>query len=130
MKILTPILSSLVLVFGFSCATIDKDCSAGECPASAAATCPASAESCCADDKCEGDCETVDALAMAVTLCGGCGQVKGSPTCCLDGAEKCSGCDLDKGAPGCCKMEKGTDAKLCGCGEIGGSEACKANCAK
>ncbi|MBL4770183.1 MAG: hypothetical protein JKY61_03315 [Planctomycetes bacterium] len=69
-------------------------------------------------------------MAMSVTLCGGCGQVKGSPDCCLDGATKCTGCGLDKGAPGCCKMEKGKDAKLCGCGEIGGSDACKAKCAK
>lgn len=132
MKVLTPILAAFVLIFSFSCATIDKDCSSGQCPATAASQCPASAaaaKSCCTDDgKCETACEAE--APSGISLCGGCGQIKGSPNCCLDGAEKCPGCSLDKGSPGCCKMEKGTDAKLCGCGEIGGSDACKAKCAK
>ncbi|MDF1839494.1 MAG: hypothetical protein P1V35_16620 [Planctomycetota bacterium] len=131
MKVLTPILSIFVLLMSFSCATLDRDCSSGECPATAAAQCPASAQSCCdADGKCKTDCKSADAASSGIMLCGGCGQVKGSPDCCLDGAEKCSGCSLDKGAPGCCKMEKGKDAKVCGCGEIAGSDACKTKCAK
>jgi hypothetical protein len=36
-------------------------------------------------------------------LCAGCGQVKGSDLCCVEGAEKCAKCGLDKGSPGCCK---------------------------
>ena len=39
----------------------------------------------------------------AKTLCGGCGQIKGSDVCCKEGAEKCDGCKLAKGSPGCCK---------------------------
>lgn len=59
------------------------------------------------------------------TLCGDCGQLKGSEACCAEGAEVCSKCSLQKGAPGCCKMTKGTNVTLCaGCGEIKGSEAC------
>jgi hypothetical protein len=129
MNFLTPVLSAFILVFGFSCASPKCSDSGAQCPATQA-TCPAQAKD-CSDCKgaCDGKCETTEAMAMSVTLCGGCGQVKGAPNCCLDGATKCSGCGLDKGAPGCCKMEKGKDAKLCGCGEIGGSEACKAKCA-
>ncbi|MCP5022102.1 MAG: hypothetical protein GY930_10015 [bacterium] len=109
MKYPALILAALVLVFGFSCKSADCGGSGAQCPATA--NCPTSA-------------------AQGKSLCGSCGQIKGAPNCCLDGAEKCSGCDLDKGSPGCCKMEKGKDAKLCACGEIGGSDACKAKCAK
>ena len=41
-----------------------------------------------------------------VSLCGGCGQFKGSEACCADEAALCSGCQLAKGSPGCCKMPK------------------------
>ena len=41
-----------------------------------------------------------------VTLCGKCGQVKGSEKCCKPGAEKCPMCGLDKGSPGCCRINK------------------------
>ena len=69
------------------------------------------------------------------TLCGNCGQLKGTETCCAEGAEVCSKCSLHKGAPGCCKMEKGANVTLCGaCGEIKGGAACCAEgaeaCAK
>ncbi len=63
--------------------------------------------------------------ASALMLCGGCGQLKGSDSCCDAGAESCPGCDLAKGSPGCCKIEKGSDAALCGgCGQIKGSDSC------
>ncbi len=39
-------------------------------------------------------------------LCGKCGQVKGSDSCCKADAEKCGACGLVKGSPGCCKMPK------------------------
>lgn len=56
-------------------------------------------------------------------LCGGCGQVKGSEKCCVDGVEKCTKCDMDKGSPGCCEINE--DTKLCShCGEIEGAEKC------
>ncbi len=109
MKYPALILAALLLVFGFSCKSADCDGSGAQCPASATAQCPAS---------------------QGKSLCGSCGQIKGAPNCCLEAAEKCPSCDLDKGSPGCCKMEKGTDAKLCACGEISGSDACKTNCAK
>jgi hypothetical protein len=61
----------------------------------------------------------------AKTLCGGCGQIKGSDVCCKEGAEKCDGCKLAKGSPGCCKIAQGKDAVLCaGCGQIKGSDVC------
>lgn len=61
----------------------------------------------------------------AVSLCGGCGHVKGSPTCCNPANADCAGCGMDKGAPGCCKIPKGADAALCGsCGEVGGTTKC------
>ena len=59
------------------------------------------------------------------TLCGECGQMKGSEACCAEGAELCTKCSLQKGAPGCCKMEKGSNVTLCAaCGEIKGTAAC------
>ena len=59
------------------------------------------------------------------TLCGKCGQVKGSDKCCKPGAEKCANCGLDKDAPGCCRIQKGTAVTLCGkCGQIKGSDKC------
>ena len=61
---------------------------------------------------------------LPVTLCGGCGQIKGSDACCKPGAEKC-GCGLVKGSPGCCKITKGKDVPLClKCGQAKGGEAC------
>ncbi len=63
--------------------------------------------------------------AKTKTLCGGCGQIKGTELCCKEGVPKCDKCELAKGSPGCCKITKGTEAVLCGCcGEIKGSEAC------
>ena len=60
-----------------------------------------------------------------VTLCGKCGQVKGSKACCKQGAEKCGRCGLAKGSPGCCRIPKGKDVTLCGkCGQVKGSDAC------
>jgi hypothetical protein len=40
------------------------------------------------------------------TLCGKCGQVKGTAVCCAPGALKCGKCGLAKGSPGCCKLPK------------------------
>ncbi len=60
-----------------------------------------------------------------VTLCGSCGQVKGSKLCCVKSAEKCPRCGLAKGSPGCCRIKRGKTVKVCGkCGQIKGSEAC------
>ncbi|MAE27530.1 MAG: hypothetical protein QF724_01475 [Planctomycetota bacterium] len=38
----------------------------------------------------------------AQTLCGDCGEVKGTDTCCDANAERCD-CGKIKGSPGCCK---------------------------
>ncbi len=70
-----------------------------------------------------------DAVASAgvsdVTLCGACGQIKGSEVCCKADAEKCDHCRLAKDSVGCCKMEAGTDVVVCAkCGESKGSENC------
>ena len=40
---------------------------------------------------------------MAKSLCAKCGQIKGSPVCCKEGAVKCDKCGKDKNSPGCCK---------------------------
>ena len=62
---------------------------------------------------------------LPVTLCGGCGQIKGSDTCCKPGAAACGGCGLAKGSPGCCKIAKGKDVELClKCGQAKGSDVC------
>jgi hypothetical protein len=66
-----------------------------------------------------------DPTPTAKTLCGGCGQIKGTEACCKADAPKCAGCDLAKGSPGCCKIKKGTDTALCAkCGQIKGTDAC------
>jgi hypothetical protein len=86
--------------------------------------------------------------ANTVTVCTGCGEIKGSGKCCKKNIAKCSKCNLHKGSIGCCKHlkaakgekavklcakcgeQKGTekcckkDAKKCGCGMIKGSPAC------
>ena len=60
-----------------------------------------------------------------VTLCGNCGQVKGSKLCCVKGAETCSKCGLAKGSPGCCRIKKGKPVTICGkCGQVKGSDVC------
>lgn len=76
-----------------------------------------------------GGCSSTDEHAehdhdVGITLCGGCGQVKGTEACCAPGAAKCASCGLAKGSPGCCKMPAGTDAVLHECGAIKGSAAC------
>lgn len=72
---------------------------------------------------------------LPVTLCGGCGQIKGSDVCCKADAVKCGGCGLAKGSPGCCKIPKGKDVPLClKCGQAKGAAVCcdakAAKCAK
>ena len=63
--------------------------------------------------------------AVSISLCGHCGHVKGSETCCTEGCETCDKCNLHKGSPGCCKISAGSDVQLCGqCGQAKGSEAC------
>ena len=42
------------------------------------------------------------------TLCGKCGQVKGSAMCCCNkpDQERCTMCGLFKGSPGCCRINR------------------------
>jgi hypothetical protein len=71
---------------------------------------------------CEKDSDTT---VKDKLLCGGCGQIKGTDTCCKPDAVKCEKCGLDKGSPGCCKITKGKDIALCGkCGLVKGSDLC------
>jgi len=61
------------------------------------------------------------------TLCGKCGQVKGSAMCCCNkpDQERCAKCGLFKGSPGCCRITKGAPVTLCGkCGQVKGSDMC------
>ncbi len=37
-------------------------------------------------------------------LCGSCGEIAGTDSCCKEGAEKCEKCGLHEGAPGCCNL--------------------------
>lgn len=60
-----------------------------------------------------------------ISICGKCGEIKGSENCCKPGLEKCSKCDAHKGSPGCCKLkENKSDLILCKCGHIKGSKLC------
>ena len=64
------------------------------------------------------------------TLCGKCGQVKGSAMCCCNKPDqpRCPKCGLFLGSPGCCRITKGETATLCGkCGQVKGSELCCCN---
>ena len=81
-----------------------------------------SAGCCCPCKKCKAHAAAV----VPLTLCGKCGEIKGSAKCCQMNAVKCEKCGLNKGSPGCCSaMTPGTDAKLCPkCGEICGSSKC------
>lgn len=68
-----------------------------------------------------------DAKVSSVTLCSKCGQVKGTPVCCVEGAEKCSSCKLAKGSPACCKhfdFTAGSVLLCTSCGQVKGSEVC------
>jgi len=69
--------------------------------------------------------ETTDSK-NAISLCGMCGQIKGTDVCCVADAPKCSKCGLAKGSPGCCKLpQPGKDAQLCShCGQIKGTDVC------
>jgi hypothetical protein len=49
---------------------------------------------------CQGTCCGYGATAQ--TLCGDCGQVKGTTECCDAKAERCD-CGMIKGSPGCCQ---------------------------
>ncbi|MCI0366069.1 MAG: hypothetical protein L0Y44_15455 [Phycisphaerales bacterium] len=63
----------------------------------------------------------------AVSLCSGCGQIKGSAECCKPDQVLCSKCGLVKGSPGCCQMPKGSTepVALCTmCGQVAGSASC------
>jgi len=53
--------------------------------------------------KIEAGGETVEVVKQPV-LCMGCGQVKGSDSCCKAGTPKCAKCGHQKGSPGCCKI--------------------------
>lgn len=70
---------------------------------------------------------TTTAVAAGETLCGGCGECKGSESCCSEDAAKCAGCGLNEGSELCCVVH-GSDAEgkdMCtGCGEVAGTEEC------
>lgn len=66
-----------------------------------------------------------DSHLPEITLCGKCGQVKGTAICCTKDAKKCD-CGAVKGSPACCKIKlAGADITLCDhCGQVKGSEIC------
>ena len=80
-------------------------------------------------------CSTEDASSTAqaevspgaISLCTGCGQIKGGDSCCAEGATMCA-CGMVKGSPLCCQgIEPGsTDpVALCAsCGHIKGTDMC------
>ena len=58
-----------------------------------------------------------------IVLCGKCGDVKGTDTCCKSDV-RC-GCGFIKGTAACCKTEHtGEDMTLCGCGQVKGTDLC------
>ena len=72
-------------------------------------------------------------VALA-TLCGKCGEVKGSDNCCAAGAETCSGCGLHAGAPLRCAHlpEDAAGKDICqACGHVAEEgHACDSDCEK
>ncbi len=75
----------------------------------------------------EGTATGIKKVVNTTTLCGKCGQVKGSDTCCKEDATVCGKCDFATGSPACCKVTKsddGADIELCGCGQVKGSDSC------
>lgn len=65
--------------------------------------------------------------ASPTLLCGKCGQVKGSDSCCKPDAKKCDSCNLAKGSPACCKgidFTKGTVELCAKCGQVKGTDKC------
>ena len=72
-----------------------------------------------ADDK------SSEAKITNAVLCGKCGQIKGSESCCADGQEACEKCSMHAGTMLCCveipEEFKGMD--LCmKCGQVAGGE--------
>lgn len=64
---------------------------------------------------------------VATKLCGGCGDEKGSESCCSETAAKCDSCGLNKGSALCCvELEESVAGKdMCGkCGHAAGTEQC------
>ncbi len=65
--------------------------------------------------------------AAETVLCGLCGYVKESESCCQEGAEKCANCGLHKGSILCCSpaINGVRDIILCRkCGEVAFTEKC------
>ena len=61
------------------------------------------------------------------TICGSCGEAKGTDSCCSESAEKCASCELNKGSLLCCvQLDASVAGKdLCGsCGQVAGSDTC------
>ena len=71
-----------------------QQCSLGGQEKSASCELDAGSPECCKIKKGSGD---------LVAMCTGCGQIKGSDTCCKPGQPICDGCGMVKGSPGCCK---------------------------
>jgi hypothetical protein len=62
-----------------------------------------------------------------VTVCGKCGEVKGSEKCCKEGIALCPKCDLHRGSVLCCSpaINGRRDVILCAkCGELAFTEKC------
>ncbi len=62
-----------------------------------------------------------------ITICGLCGEIKGSEKCCKEGvAPVCANCGLHKGSILCCSTAfHGRDVVLCRkCGEVAFSKTC------
>jgi hypothetical protein len=62
------------------------------------------------------------------TICGLCGELKGSEKCCQEGIAECPNCGLHKGSILCCSTAfHGRDVVLCRkCGEVAfGKKCCK-----
>jgi hypothetical protein len=73
------------------------------------ACCRADAATCPGCDLAKGSpgcCKIEKGSSEPVSLCTGCGQIKGSDQCCQPGQATCTKCGLAKGSPGCCKIEK------------------------
>ena len=95
-----------------------------------AASTPASGNATAETGSEHGDTDNHETINVSATLCGSCGDTKGSESCCSETAAKCGDCGLNEGSKLCClKLDADAAGKdLCGkCGNVAGSTTCCAD---
>jgi hypothetical protein len=114
----------LAVMMAVAVAGLVTSCSTWKCGGKAKPVCAKGEKPKC--DMAKPACAKGAKAECNMTLCGKCGELKGSDACCKADAKVCDQCGLHKGSPGCCAgLTKGQDAQLCPkCGEIKGTDKC------